>query len=211
MSETDRIRVRTVDIESGEIKEYPSLMMCARDFNVWGSHVKYWIMHNTIRDGKRFEVIDCDDMNRAGRQNVATPKRACIVEDAEGNVVAEYSSIKSVAKDYGITQATMRYRIMTGKVYNGFVFKLANKNEKIQLSNPLTKSQRKSLKKTDTIVDRDKYRIIKYEMKYHICITPCPYMQYPKYMVGSGRCLSCSHFRGRDIETNEIACSKKFL
>jgi ADP-dependent phosphofructokinase/glucokinase len=121
-------------------------------------------------------------------------------------MVAEYDSILLMANAYGITGSTARYRVFTGKVYDGLIFKLKDKDAQIPIPKSFTK--KKVDYKKNTELDREKYAILKYETKHHICITPCPYFESPKPMVGSGRCLNCSCFRGRNQETQEIACNK---
>lgn len=208
MRENENIRVRTIDVDSGEIKEYSSLFHCGKEYCVCGATVKYWITHGTIRDGQRFESIDYADINGSAQFKEDNKKRACIVEDINGNVISNFNSIKQVAKAYGVTQSSIRNRIFTGKSYGGLIFKLADKSKKIQIPKSCTK---KVDYKRNTDLDREKYTILGYKTINHICITPCPYSQHPKPMVGSGRCISCSSFRGRSVETKEIACNRKYV
>lgn len=205
MRMNEKIRVRAINVEDGSIKEYPSMMMCGREFGICSALVKYWVETGNIRNGYKYELID--DTTRNGvNASSNRKKRKCFVEDTDGNMVAEYDSILLMANAYGITSSTARYRVFTGKVYNGLVFKLKDKDAQIPIPKLFTK--KKVDYKKNTELDIEKYAILKYETKHHICITPCPYFESPKPMIGSGRCLNCSCFRGRNQETQEIACNK---
>ena len=60
----EKIRVRAINVEDGSIKEYPSLMMCGREFGMCSALVKYLVETGNIRKGVRFELID--DATRNG-------------------------------------------------------------------------------------------------------------------------------------------------
>lgn len=76
---------------------------------------------------------------------------------------------------------------------------------------PRPEPKKKVYKTDDVELDREQYRILAYEVKnIRVSITPCPFKGSPKPMVGSGNCVRCSSFRGRNKVTHEVACSRKY-
>lgn len=207
MRTRDKIKIRTIDIETGEIKEYSSLTDCGKEFGGGSAVVSYLAKRGIVRHGKRFEFVEIPRLNYS-IVDVNTHKRPCIVEDINGNVVGEYDSIANMAESYGVTHTTIRYRIRMERPFDGLYFKLAD-NSKIQVPESILKKD--VYEDDDVVLDREKYKILSYQTKNHVCITPCPFLQSPKPMIGSGRCMYCTSFRGRNIKTNEIACNRKYI
>lgn len=51
---------------------------------------------------------------------------------------------------------------------------------------------------------------IKYQTdKYMVCITPCPFFDGIK--VGTGACMSCGSFYGKDMKRKLVNCNRKVL
>ncbi len=199
-----KTKVRTIDVENGEIKEYQSLSDCGKEFGVSSAAISYWVKRGVVKNGKRFEALE-DIYINGSISEVYDNSRPCIVEDENGNIVGEYNSIFDMAQAYGVTSTTMRYRIRMEKPFNGLYFKLADKT-KIQVSKSILS---KGVYDDNVVLNREKCRILSYQTKNHVCITPCPFLQSPKPMIGSGKCMSCTSFRGRSVKTNEIACNRK--
>lgn len=128
---------------------------------------------------------------------------------ADGHVIT-FNSLKEAAAFAGIPISTMSVRIRTnipdskGWLYTPVDCKIL----------PEPKEKRRIPKKTvykddDVELNREKYHIVPYEViNKRVCITPCPFMQHPKKLVGSGKCIKCGSFRGRNKKTHEVACNR---
>lgn len=133
--------------------------------------------------------------------------RKVLVKNSNGDIIEEYNSATEAANHYGINSSTMSYRAKTGFQKDGKTFTYD--------SNQLPPSRRKrsmpkheQFQDDDVELNRNKYAIVPYEVKDgRICITPCPFHNYPKPLVGSGKCINCSSFRGRNKKTHEVACN----
>lgn len=54
-------------------------------------------------------------------------------------------------------------------------------------------------------------KLIPYEVKsVRICITPCPFVEHPKPLVGSASCQACTSFRGLDKVNHQVACARRY-
>lgn len=128
------------------------------------------------------------------------------VYDAEGNLIHEFDSISAASRYTGVKHCAILYRIKSGLVKDGMGFKFRNQ-EDIDSLNPYPYYKIKSME--DKELDRDKYKIIQYEVKYkRVSITPCPFKESPKPMVGSASCMECKSFKGRNRQKHEVACSR---
>lgn len=129
----------------------------------------------------------------------------------------EFPLLKLAAEHAGIKRTSMSYRIKTGHVdENGWTYQ-----ERVPTRNEMTKRQllylkQKEERKQKEIAERKKERFDKklYRIRYEknsfgVCITPCPYLEYPKPMVGSAGCQICPSFNGIDRKQQQIACKKR--
>lgn len=134
------------------------------------------------------------------------------VIDLNGDVLDTFETLKDAAQFYGVKESTIIYRIKTQHIFNG---------EMVQYETVLPhdcleakRYKRNRYKKNENIrwcdVDKDNYKKVEYKIKMkHVCITPCPYSQSPKPMVGSARCEGCSRFKFRDSESKIVYCTGK--
>lgn len=134
-------------------------------------------------------------------------KRKILIKNEKGEVVQSFDSVKQAAQHFGISATTMSYRAKTDYTKDGFT--TCYETNRMPLG-----SKKKWIPKNyrfqddNTELDRDKYAIVKYEVVHkRICITPCPFKRAPKPLVGSASCLICSSFKGRNINSHEVACS----
>lgn len=129
----------------------------------------------------------------------------------------EFPLLKLAAEHAGIKRTSMSYRIKTGHVdENGWTYQ-----ERVPTRNEMTKRQllylkQKEERKQKEIAERKKERFAKrphhisYEKNsFGVCITPCPYFEYPKPMIGSARCQGCTFFKDIDMKLQQVACKKK--
>lgn len=131
-----------------------------------------------------------------------------IVTDIDGNFVHRFDSVKDTARHYNVRHANVLYWIRTDYIKNGLVFTFENPKDK---AHHTPYNMYHKVKHTEDVeLDRE-FTILKYDVKFgRVSITDCPFSQYPKPKVGSGASQGCSHFRGRDRRTHEVACSKTF-
>ena len=129
-----------------------------------------------------------------------------IVKDLDGNLIHRFGSVKEAARHYDVRHANVLYWIRTDYTKNGLVFSFENPEDH---AHHTPYNMYHKLKHTEDVeLDRE-FTILKYDIKFgRVSITPCPFRQFPKPKVGSGACQACSHFRGRDRRTHEVACSK---
>lgn len=128
------------------------------------------------------------------------------VYDADGNLIHEFDSMSAAVRHTGIKHCAILYRIKVGLVKDGLAFKFRNQ-EDIDSINPYYYYKTKTLE--DKELDKDKYKIINYEVKNkRVSITPCPYKCSPKPMVGSAACMECKSFKGRNRQKHEVACGR---
>jgi len=90
----------------------------------------------------------------------------------------------------------------------------SEKPQKIKLKGEVKKSGKIGRRETtrteadDIELNSEKYSIVSYELVFgRLCITPCPYREAPKPKVGSGLCMDCPSFRGRNRTKQQVACS----
>lgn len=124
-----------------------------------------------------------------------------------------FERVGEAAKFAGVKSTTMSYRIRNRSVdKNGYYYiaedltpeQLERKNKRMVLGS------HKEFKSDDDELD-PKFHILDYEVKnLRVSITPCPFKGYPKPMIGSGACLKCSSFRGRNKTKHQVACNRSY-
>ena len=152
-----------------------------------------------------------------------------VVMVAEGKSIGYFDCIADAARMTGIRTTSMTQRIKNRFVKNGIGFRFMEEGEDLtgitclsperkrgerfvktekmpKQTNP--KKEKKSVFEDDnTELNRDKYLILKYEVRnLRECITPCPFKEAPKPMIGSAMCMKCGSFKGRNRKTHEVAC-----
>lgn len=128
--------------------------------------------------------------------------------DEDGEVIARYDSVKDVARAKDTSHSNILYWIRSGYMKDGSIYRFENPEDEHCAYTYNTYHKQKDGIPIE--LDRNQYTILPYEVKFgRICITPCPFKEHPKPMVGSGNCARCGQFRGRDIANHEIACSRK--
>lgn len=125
-----------------------------------------------------------------------------IVTAEDGTFIKEYKSINDAAEAYGLSGAAIKYRATKGIVFNGQRFSLG---EKKYHSDP-EKYKWKRRKKI-----KERFKTLSYQTRYHVCLTPCPFKEAPKPMIGSSLCQSCSSFQGHDKEKQIVSCSRQYV
>lgn len=153
-------------------------------------------------------------------------EKTVIIHEKGGKVVNIYPSIREVSRVTGMHVSTIKWRVERGEQVKGEVFRTLTHEEELQLRAMtiefLNRGQKeksgtiqgseitKGIEMTnvdDQELDGVKYSIVDYEtIAKRVCITPCPYLESPKPMVGSVLCLSCESFRGRNRSTQQVAC-----
>ena len=133
-----------------------------------------------------------------------------VAKNDNGEIVEVFDTVNDAASYFGMKNPTLLYHKRRGHKINGLtVDYLDEHNTRIKKTKTIIPENYRFEEK-EVELDREKYLIIKYEVKYgRVCITPCPFMDAPKHMVGSGKCITCSRNRGRKKSTHEIACAKK--
>lgn len=131
--------------------------------------------------------------------------------DLEGNILNRYESVSEVSKKKGFAHASIIYRIRTGCVRGGIMFAFENPEDNKPNGNNWCYIPKKP-KDAKQALDASKYKIVKYEVRnLRECITPCPFKEHPRPMVGSAGCMECSSFRGRDNKSHLVACNKHYI
>lgn len=144
-----------------------------------------------------------------------------------GKVISIFATMQDAAKSLGMHVSTIQWRVERGRDVKGERIRLATEAEKRKLRESKLKEliekrriKERSSTKKDTYVkesefeldgvklDGEKYRIVNYEITpWRLCITPCPFKESPKPMVGSAACATCCSFHGRDLVRRQVACS----
>lgn len=134
-----------------------------------------------------------------------------IVKDADGVFYRKFNSIRSCALHFNLKPPSILYRAETGLPYNGYIFEKGEMSEESEGTyKNIGKKNIRIFKGDDVELDREKYRILKYELRYkRVCVTPCPYKVGRKIFIGSALCTACKNFKGRNKQTQEIACNRK--
>lgn len=106
-----------------------------------------------------------------------------------------FESLSEAGRAFGLTTATVAYHVKRGTPINGYRLVtrqlVAHKNVK------------------DKGIDGEG-NLVRYDTsQIHVCITPCPYAEAPKPMVGSASCMRCSCFLGKDTEKKIVRCKFK--
>lgn len=120
-----------------------------------------------------------------------------VVHDLEGNILERFETVHAVARHYNVLHPNVLYWIRNNRVRDGKVFSFENESDyehhtRYNLYHPIKHFE-------DAELDRDSYKIVPYEVKFmRVSITPCPYKDFPKPMVGSMGCQACRYFKGLD-------------
>lgn len=134
---------------------------------------------------------------------------------AETGEQIHFARVKEAALFAGVRPTTMSYRIRSRNVDSKGYYYISGeltpeqlKRRRKRCSNP----ESNQFVSDDQELDSERYKIVKYEVRnLRECITPCPYRDYPKPMVGSGACLTCTSFKGRNKKTHEVACNRHYI
>lgn len=128
------------------------------------------------------------------------------VFDENEELLEQYESIQAAAMHYGVNHCTILYWIGAQRPKNGRIFRFHN--EEYSSSRHIYRYYH--VKATDDkVLDKENNTILKYEViNKRVSITPCPFKEYPKPMVGSGLCVRCNSFRGRNRKDHEVACCR---
>ena len=130
----------------------------------------------------------------------------------------EFPQLKYAAEFARVKPAAMSYRIKAGcSDKKGWVYRERVLTEEEMTSSQLAYLRKKQMQQDGTYVKRTKeatlneQTLISYQKNtFVVCITPCPYYESPKPMVGSARCQSCASFIGMYKSTLEVSCKKRF-
>lgn len=126
-----------------------------------------------------------------------------------------FARVKEAAIFAGVKPTTMSYRIRSRTVDSKGYYYISGELTPEQLmrrrkrcANPPPRQYASD----DQELDSERYRIINYEVRnLRECITPCPFRDYPKPMVGSGACILCTSFKGRNKKTHQVACNRHYI
>lgn len=139
-----------------------------------------------------------------------TPRQV-LVKNEEGELLFTFPSINKCAEHFCVQVGTILYRISKGFSYDGMVFSFVDgdRREAVPKKPPKPKKIKRVMRE-EVELDRTKYKILPYEVKYkHICVTKCPFISEKTIFIGSALCANCKSFRGRDRKTQEVACNRK--
>ena len=133
-----------------------------------------------------------------------------------GKPIRIYRSIEAVVKHHNTYRQKVLNHLESGKPFEGMILTYIDawlpKVPRIPKEKK-RKPEKKADKKDREWTESNKPMVLPYEVKNsRICITPCPYQDAPKPMIGSGRCVNCSSNYGRNIKTHEVLCgfAKRF-
>ena len=158
-------------------------------------------------------MADTEAPERKKRNNGRGKK---VMLSKDGNPICIYTNIAEASKHLGMYFRLVQKHCTSGDPYKGYTFcqvgswipdvpRMPEDADKVVI--PFSKPDVKYYDR-DTITDREKYRILKYEVRYtRVCITPCPFKDAPKPNIGSAQCLGCTHNRGRNKQAREVACA----
>lgn len=129
----------------------------------------------------------------------------------------EFPQLKYAAEFARVRPAAMSYRIKAGcSDKKGWVYRERELTEEEMTSSQLAYLRKKQMQQDGTYVKRtkettlNKQTLISYQKNtFGVCITPCPYYEAPKPMVGSAKCQSCGSFIGMYKSTLEVSCKRK--
>lgn len=126
-----------------------------------------------------------------------------------GEIVHEFETVRDAANHFGLHHSTICYRVHRGFFFDGLKFHYRMRPTKRECK---IKATRCEYKDDDVELDREKYKIVPYEVRFgRVSITRCPFKRYPQPLVGSGECMRCSSFKGRNKKTHEVACSSCYI
>lgn len=134
----------------------------------------------------------------------------------------EFPLMKKAAEHAGIRRTSMSYRVKTGITDKfGWVYaeKELTKEEMTKRQNQYLKQKMYASKKTSEKqeqiskrrkekFDNKRFHISYAKNSFGVCITPCPFIDSPKPMIGSHKCQKCPHFEMIDRHAQQVACKK---
>ena len=125
-----------------------------------------------------------------------------------------FDTVKDAAAYAKVKPTTMSWRLKNRTVdSNGWLY-LAEEMSEEHLEKRARRMKYKTIEvfKSDDVELEPKFLIIKYEViNLRESITPCPFRDTPKPMVGSGKCLMCTSFRGRNKKIHAVACNRHYM
>lgn len=162
--------------------------------------------------------------------NEKSMKRVVMVENGEPKQLFRSSS--DAARYLGVSATTITNRVKGKSIVKNVLLRYPMEGEDLSelpiiiceetIRSNRTRAPRKPsqpresnnptpFKSDDVELERDKYRILPYEVIYErICITPCPFKDPPKPKIGSVECMRCGSNKGRNKKTHEVACSRHY-
>lgn len=136
-------------------------------------------------------------------------KKPVIVRDLQGNILNRFESVQKAADFFGASHPNVLYWIRMERVKDEKVFAFENPEDTAHHTN-YGMYHRKIKHVEDVELDKENYMIVPYEVKFmRVSITPCPYREYPKPMVGSAACQACPLFKWIDRKAHEVSCNTK--
>lgn len=151
---------------------------------------------------------------KLGLSGLAKPlnRKPVLKVDLCGNVITRYNSVLDAAKENHCGHAAMIYRIRSGCIINNKIMFRFERPEDEDFDIREWGCKRKKTKEAYKELDASKYRILSYEVRNQVeCITPCPFREHPRPMIGSAGCMKCSSFKGKDSINHQIACNKHYI
>ena len=133
------------------------------------------------------------------REDMRGKKQAIAIEH-EGKVMGVFPSMKNAARfmDYGHYKSIMT-RIGKGVGKDGYSVRLATEEETARLQQEVKKEKKHR--------EDNGGELVPYELgKGRICITPCPYRDAPKPLVGSALCEACPSFQWKYRDRLQVRC-----
>lgn len=117
--------------------------------------------------------------------------RSIVVKNSEGEIIERYKSVCEASRAFDVTYPTIAFWIKKQKVINGNT--IHYEKERIE---PKTVTET-YVKEIHTL----EYKTINGK----VCISPCPFLQAPKPMIGSGACKMCIHYI-RTLPEQKVEC-----
>lgn len=145
----------------------------------------------------------------------------------KGEIIGIFASQRDAARVLGVHATTIANRISRASVTDECTFRYATDEETAVLhtlariarveaepQNPRPKPEEKKperkrvYKSDDKPLESMRGTLVSYDITPdRRCVTPCPYRDAPKPMVGSAGCARCPSFHGRNRQLRKVACS----
>lgn len=141
---------------------------------------------------------------------MAPKRKPIIVRNVDGSVHKRYASVKETAKDYNTGHFNVLYWIKSKMVKDGRTFEFENPSDYKEGGYCYKRTRYQSTTTKDSELN-PKYTILSYETKCpKVHITPCPFHESPKPMIGSAKCQMCGSFRGINRVNKQVACNRAY-